>query len=543
MSCPICVNPYNKSIRAKIPCPMGTCQFEACKECVRTYLLSSNKDPHCMNCREIWNEKFLIENINRNFHDKELKNHRKSYLTDVEISKLPETMNHLENIKIIRENEKQIKLLNIEVRDMLAIIHDKRRETLRILNENRQLKNGNGVVKEKKSFIMPCPNEDCRGFLSSAYKCGLCDCYTCPKCIKPIGYKNNQQQEPHVCNDDDIKTAELIKSTTKPCPSCGERIGKISGCDQMWCVGCHTAFSWRTGAIETGNVHNPHYYQWQKQHNGNVRNPNDIICGGLRNWWTFRNQWGRLNITENIPKDNTLYNKILTSLKDDMSNSPTELKILINSELLRYKSECENTLRNCMETFHKLYRSLSHLEQYQIPVFRRRVRDLIDHKDLRVKYLLKEITKEEMATQLYRHDLNRKRNIELLHIYELMLTVGIDIFNFISNIISNVRQWKSEKNDFTHIYDKVINVIDNFDTKIKEYNALRVYCNNELFQISYTYKTTVLYLDESFETKNKKIKSRQIYDKVITEYGPNQNLNAELDKKTKILYPNAEGGV
>jgi hypothetical protein len=51
-----------------------------------------------------------------------------------------------------------------------------------------------------------------------------------------------------------------FKKEAKPCPKCGEFISKIGGCDQMFCnrSGCGTAFSWKTGLIELGVIHNPH---------------------------------------------------------------------------------------------------------------------------------------------------------------------------------------------------------------------------------------------------------------------------------------------
>ena len=30
----------------------------------------------------------------------------------------------------------------------------------------------------------------------------------------------------------------------------------------MWCTACNTGFSWRTGRVAEGPVHNPHYFQW-----------------------------------------------------------------------------------------------------------------------------------------------------------------------------------------------------------------------------------------------------------------------------------------
>jgi hypothetical protein len=70
------------------------------------------------------------------------------------------------------------------------------------------------------------------------------------------------QSEEHECKEEDIKTWEELKKSTRPCPKCNVRIYKINGCDQMWCVHCNTAFSWRRGTIEYGSVHNPHYFDW-----------------------------------------------------------------------------------------------------------------------------------------------------------------------------------------------------------------------------------------------------------------------------------------
>ena len=93
----------------------------------------------------------------------------------------------------------------------------------------------------------------------------------------------------HVCNPDALATARLIATDTKPCPKCGELITKVDGCDQMFCVMCHTPFCWRTGQVIThGAVHNPHYYEWQRQMNGPgtaaAALQVNVPCGGLIPW-------------------------------------------------------------------------------------------------------------------------------------------------------------------------------------------------------------------------------------------------------------------
>ena len=55
---------------------------------------------------------------------------------------------------------------------------------------------------------------------------------------------------------------EFLNKDTKPCPHCGTMIFKISGCSQIFCVDCHTAWDWNTSKIITGVIHNPHYYEF-----------------------------------------------------------------------------------------------------------------------------------------------------------------------------------------------------------------------------------------------------------------------------------------
>ena len=482
MTCPICILPYNKLKHKIIICPNMGCNYETCKECVKKYLLSTNKEPHCMNCKKKWSEEFIINNTSRNFHDKELKEHRKKYLLDIEISKLPDTMQFVENVKKKKENDAKMKVCIDRILELQKLISVERKKISALSSENRTINSKKANI-DKQGFIMPCPMEDCRGFLSSGYKCGICDCYTCPKCIKPIGnYKNKQE---HICNENDIKTAEIIKTTTKPCPSCGERIGKVSGCDQMWCVKCHTAFSWRTGEIETGNIHNPHFYQWQRENNGNTRNPQDIICGGLMNWYRIRNYFARFSIQSNIKDNNVLFIK--------------------------------NNFKIIIEKFHNLHISLSHYEQYIIPTIRTHIRTITDHKELRIKYLLNEITQDDMAKTIYRKDQIRKKNIEILHVYELMLTVGIDLFNNILDYISD-HNVKFQNVNFQNMLKFIENSNNFFINEINKYDKLRIYCNKELYRISLTYKTKVTILTENFTSKNEKIKSNVEYKKKAIVY-------------------------
>ncbi|NBP58545.1 hypothetical protein EBU71_18820 [bacterium] len=73
-------------------------------------------------------------------------------------------------------------------------------------------------------------------------------------------------------------------------------IFKIDGCDQMYCMQCHTAFSWKTGVIETGRIHNPHYYEYLRNANNGVipRELGDAPCGGMPDAQRVRQKFARI---------------------------------------------------------------------------------------------------------------------------------------------------------------------------------------------------------------------------------------------------------
>jgi hypothetical protein len=153
-----------------------------------------------------------------------------------------------------------------------------------IIDTNKKLCNSIRVLRldgvsveeenERKRFIMKCQVANCPGFLSTQYKCGVCDVYTCADCLDVI------EDDDHKCKPENIESAKLIKKETKPCPTCATRIYKIDGCDQMWCVDCKTAFSWITGQVTNSKIHNPHYYEYLRQTQGSVpRDPDDIPNG------------------------------------------------------------------------------------------------------------------------------------------------------------------------------------------------------------------------------------------------------------------------
>lgn len=76
------------------------------------------------------------------------------------------------------------------------------------------------------------------------------------------------ENEIHVCDPQHLVNWRTILQTTVACPGCKIPIHKISGCYQMWCTLCCTAFDWASGQLlGARSFHNPHYsdYHGRKQ--------------------------------------------------------------------------------------------------------------------------------------------------------------------------------------------------------------------------------------------------------------------------------------
>ena len=457
MSCHICCEDFNESNRNKIICGNPDCELEACKHCTRTYLTSVT-EPHCMACKISFNQHFLVMNLNRAYVEKDYRKHKQKLLLEREMSKMPETMAAAEKASTINEILEQNNKLTDEIcelrKQMLVLERQKN------LNFQRINQISNKAQKSKQQFIMSCPDEDCRGYLNSAYKCGLCKLYTCSECLEIIGY--NKDTDEHKCNGDLVKTAQLIKDSTRPCPGCGERIYKIEGCDQMWCTLCHVAFSWKSGIIDKGVIHNPHFYQYQQNNEGEVaRNPQDMVCGGMPNFWHIQKEL----------KKNFIH------------------------------PSCD-THKGWLNNLGELHRTFAHIQYQELAHVRNKIREYSDFEEYRIRYILKQITQKELGQTVFRKDNLCKKYTELLHIYELVHATSVDLFRWIYDYVFNTMQNTDANTDTnTDTNTEREAVINTIQTKIDTLEPLRLYINDQLSKISISYNHKV----PQFEEKTWKI--------------------------------------
>jgi hypothetical protein len=396
--CSICLEPYTKHNRAKVVCQY--CPVGGCRPCQQNYLLSTYDDPHCYSCKQGWSSDFITSNFPMTFHTKTLRLHRRKILFEREKSMLPamqiyveahkniqatsallaqalqvweekyammgrlrndvyshkmaahalkkkstdETLTAEEKEAIMKEYNKKIKWV-VKAQTIVDIFittefkpSDKAYGELRSEHNRWEhvYETGDdtavGKKKERREFLMRCPSDGCRGFLSTAYKCWTCDKKTCSDCLEVLG------EQEHKCNPDAVETAKAIKRETQPCPKCGVRIYKIDGCDQMWCTveGCGTAFSWNTGKIVTGKVHNPHYYEWLRRAGGGTahREVGDIPCGGIPDYYTMAATIGR---NESVSKEtkSTLYevHRNVVEFEDRLQEYPNQPPAMYNKDI------------------------------------------------------------------------------------------------------------------------------------------------------------------------------------------------------------------
>ena len=384
-SCQICLEPYNKVANTEVKCCF--CEKSSCRRCIQTYLTSTTSDAHCLHCKRAFDRDFIDDNLTATFRMGEYKNHRENILLDREIALMPATQYRAEQIKQadtiekeimppINQNITELSLKQAELQKEMNKLFTQKNE---IAYQIRLLRTGQGQrAKSENVFTQKCPDSECRGFLSTAWKCGLCSKWACAECHEIKGLAKDAH---HVCKPDVLATAKLLAKDSRGCPGCGTLITKIEGCDQMWCTQCNTAFSWRTGQKETGVIHNPHYYDYQRRVNGGVapRALGDVQCGGIPHYSQIR-----AGVRELKPKEQELF-----------------------------------------LSFHRIVNHVQHVEIARM----HNVFNQMDNEDLRIDYLLGHLSKEQIKVSVQQREKKREKERAVRRALEVLVQAGTDLLN------------------------------------------------------------------------------------------------------------------
>ena len=571
--CRICFDPYNKSTRARVTCQ--SCGFEACRQCHSTFILdASNTLPNCMECHKEFPREFLVDNFTLKFVSKDWKDHRERVMLQKERALLPTRQPVAEMVK--RKND-----LTAQCNAILEQINALRSQHNTCSTEKTRLEYRIRVgpaadaslpasQREHAAFVRPCPNTaaNCRGFLSTQWKCNLCSMWTCKDCHE---MKGDAQDTPHVCNADNLASAKLIDAETRACPKCGARVYKISGCNQMFCTACNDcAFDWVTGRVETV-IHNPHYYEFQRQLNGGQapRVPGDILCGReidhmtttvVTNLFPVESISRNIIVWRNLHKDFVNERHVPTiaaGAAAAAANTAPTLPLSAKDKWDRFYADCISNVNNMMEdaTDNKKQQSPTPSSQQQqkatqnlcptpamdacrlrermdverMILFRKlqlqevcriiieirhvllpqyRVDPLRYNEELGVKYLLGELTEQEFAVALQRADKRMQKSRDIQNILTMVLTTSTDI---IFRFADHLRQSNANKRPYQEVTEKDFEIMD-------EIRELFNYANRCMNVVARTYQSKVtLTIGQTLESKYWEDDGVLMYAK-MTEY-------------------------
>jgi len=361
---------------AHVQCP--SCEKEVCADCFQKEMLMEYREPRCMMCKNMFSIEWIIESQPKEWIQKEFWPFWGRWRMEREMQLLPEDEEDARNLLRVRALRERIRALPLLKRlksrkQSEEAVNEVRREKQELQDQIRWLSRGNdedyqGQKRVKKAVIGFCPWEGCHGFLRvGSNQCGLCHRRSCNECGMI-----EKDAERHECDPDQRESYRMIRKETKPCPGCSAPIFFIGGCDQMWCTACHTLFSWQSGEAIEERIHNPHYYEWvrrqqQQQEEDNTPPPimeldgNDIPCFSMYSGFLIRRE-------------------------------------------LDY------------QLFSDLHMTMTHLRGAVLPMLQPHIPDI---RDLRLLYLIGDLTKEQWAHRL---EYREKKRLKWTSLHNLAVT-------------------------------------------------------------------------------------------------------------------------
>jgi hypothetical protein len=419
-----------------------------------------------MGCRKGWSREVMDTILLTTWLNDTYKKHRQNILLDRERSRLPAAQILVERRKLADNHVAIRATIAEDIRALETQTMLKRNEYYRQSRYIDAYQRGDDpfassaddkVKEERRVFVMPCPASGCRGFLSQAYKCGVCDNYACSECRELKGF---DRDGPHICDPNTVATVRALKKDCRSCPECGTNIFKIEGCSQMFCTNCNTPFDWTTGKkIIHGAIHNPHYFEYLRATNGGImpRNPGDIPCiANLPNAWQFDREIVRR-----------------------FSGVPVEYTSFLYQAL--------NTI--------------THIQHVEIPSQTNNAQDM-DNNEPNVKYLQKDYTEERWKQVLQQREKRRMKRDEVRMRYEAFVGACVDIYGRImaagTRIVEKIGR------------QEILAMSALCEEAKAHLLTLRKIFNDGMMDLSKRYKCQVMQLNDKIKRETKKYETGRV---------------------------------
>jgi len=505
-------------------CPY--CKYYCCQTCILTFI-TSNLSIECISCKKtltlqhiqsMITSKPILSKIISVYKEIEYKKQELKFSDTMTIvSKIQELTNiqsQKEKIKkeidTIKSNMHGINLflqcvtdkqtyteISLEIKKYTKSLreHNELYRNIKIAEKIFKREINNGIVVENKIKRKKCPGLNCESFMDEiiedeTYKCITCNLIICKHC-------EIKKEINHKCHDDDIKTIQFIKNTTKECPKCCTKIHKIIGCNHMWCVECKTGFEWKTGRFLSNSENtNPHFKEYKQSLIGTgiiLRERDDFICGGM--------SIHASTIINKFSSKESLLFRILKSINN------TNLTQNIN------KDQPFFILKNICK--------LCFILQPLISNIRNNINNNTDiNLKKRILFLQNKITKTQFCNSIYNNYIKNNNNITYWNLLELLYEVLITEIHFTIKTIVDTQKSLAENTDKQIQTSAINNLLTIIDKTIINVIQITDFYNTNIHTLPKTYHKFInIYALLGFDPNDYYYKNRSIrFNDIIKVY-------------------------
>ena len=218
-------------------------------------------------------------------------------------------------------------------------------------------------------------------------------------------------------------------------------------------------------------------------------------------------------INQEIPQD-IIINKNIT-----LRESYSAYMIPINIERSKIVNNINYTdSRYFGKLLSDLHRAVNHFSDIELPRVRTNVRTYANFDEHTVEYILGKKTKEQLATTIMKNDIQRKKYLDLLNVYELLSVVGIEKFAAIYQYYIDNHPLINKKVSTTNLTQH-INIVVLIVESIIEFNNLIEHCNKQIVNVSATYnKSIVMIQKKECDRKDLNRRNNEVYSIVRRKF-------------------------
>lgn len=440
MECKICCCKFTDNKRKGIICIY--CQENICLECVKKYLLQTLSDPHCMMCKKYWSMEFIEQFLSKSFLNTDYKKHREEILLDRERALFHDTMPYA-------ALQKKIDILTLENKQL-------RKEKIIMSNNYKLYKDvifnryfANHSEDENIALIQKCADSEQGCF------------------IKKNQIKWNSEKIRIL--DKDVTKSSQKKEFIKECPvtNCRGFLSqqwKCGLCNTFSCSKCHEVIGLSKDDPHTCNPDNIHSVDFIKSNSKQCPNCGTYIYkifGCDQMFCTKCNtpfSWFTRDIINGAIHNPYYFEYLQRNNLDELPTNTCNLMQHANPNFKTFLTNINIFTQTNLDLLNKMLQLIYHIEDVEIY----HIND--DNRHIRIKYLLNYISMDKFKSLIYKEEKENRKKRDYNNIWNMFIDTCNSIYSSIT---------KQED--------------------LEQFDKLRLYVNECLANLSYTYNSTYVY--------------------------------------------------